>query len=94
MRRTVVGSQMSMVEQFDGAVAAYGRGNYASALTLWDDLAVQGCSPAQYNFGLMHAKGQGVAKDHAWRRNGTAGRRSRAMSLRGRISRRCGVPGE
>ena len=46
-------------------VAAAKRGNYARAMRLLRPLADQGDASAQYDLGLMYAKGQGVPQDYA-----------------------------
>ena len=55
---------------FEDAVAAHGRGDYATALRLWRPLADQGNAHAQFNLGAMYANGQGVPQDyvraHMW----------------------------
>jgi hypothetical protein len=48
---------------FDNGMAAYERGDYENALREWQPLAEQGDAAAQYNLGIMYAKGQGVAVD-------------------------------
>ena len=50
---------------WDEGVAAYDRGDYATALREWRPLAMQGNAAAQYNLGLMYSKGRGVPQDHA-----------------------------
>ena len=50
---------------FKAGVDAYRRGDYATALHEWQALAEQGHADAQYNLGLLYAKGQGVSKDDA-----------------------------
>ena len=49
---------------------AYNSGDFATALTIFNELAAQGDSSAQYNLGMMYAFGQGVAQDniyaHMW----------------------------
>ena len=50
---------------FDEGVAAYKRGDYATALREWRSLAAQGDAAAQYNLGLMYNKGQSVPQDYA-----------------------------
>ena len=51
-------------------MAAYNRGDYATALRLLRPLADGGSTSAQYNIGIMYDKGQGVPKDyveaHKW----------------------------
>ena len=48
---------------FDEGLAAYERGDYATALKEWRPLARQGHADAQYNLGVMYANGQGVPQD-------------------------------
>ncbi len=48
----------------DEGVAAYQRGDYATALREWRPLAEQGNAAAQYNLGVMYNKGQGVPQDY------------------------------
>ncbi len=49
----------------DEGVAAYKRGDYATALREWRPLAEQGHAKAQYNLGQMYRNGQGVPQDYA-----------------------------
>jgi len=48
----------------DGQVA-YDRGDYATALRIWRELADQGYATAQVRLGLMYARGHGVSRDYA-----------------------------
>ena len=48
----------------EDALAAYNRGDYATALRLWKPLATRGDSWAQANIGTMYNYGNGVAQDH------------------------------
>jgi FOG: TPR repeat, SEL1 subfamily len=50
---------------FEDAAAAYGRGDYATALRLFRPLADQGDAAAQYNLGVMYDNGQGVPQNDA-----------------------------
>ncbi len=50
---------------FDEGVAAYKRGDYATALREWLPLAEQGVAYAQFNLGVMYRNGQGVPQDDA-----------------------------
>ncbi len=50
---------------FYEGVAAYNRGDYATALREWRLLAEQGHAEAQYNLGIMYNKGRGVPQDYA-----------------------------
>ena len=45
-------------------VAAYDRGDYATALRLWRPLAEQGDANAQFDLGGLYEKGEGVPKDY------------------------------
>ncbi len=49
----------------DEGLAAYNRGDYATALRVWRPLAGQGNALAQLNLGSMYAAGQGVPQDDA-----------------------------
>jgi TPR repeat protein len=49
----------------EDAVAAYARGDYATALRLLRPLAEQGDAQAQYNLGVLYDNGQGVPQDDA-----------------------------
>lgn len=48
---------------FDEGAAAYGRGDYATALRTFRALARQGHADAQSNLGTMYSRGRGVAQD-------------------------------
>ncbi len=50
---------------FNAGVAAYKKGDYATALREWRPLAKQGDAKAQYNLGLMYGNGEGVPQDYA-----------------------------
>ncbi len=49
---------------FDEGVAAYKRGDYATALREMRPLAEQGFAPAQYNLGIIYGKGFGGPQDY------------------------------
>ncbi len=49
----------------DEGVAAYHRGDYATALREWRPLAEQGDADAQHNLGVMYNTGRGVPQDYA-----------------------------
>lgn len=55
----------SVSQDFDVGRAAYASGDYDTALREWKPLAEQGSAVAQYNLGVLYAKGQGVAQDYA-----------------------------
>ncbi len=50
---------------FDEGVAAYDRGDYATALREWRPLAEQGHAEAQFKLGVMYFNGHGVTQDSA-----------------------------
>jgi TPR repeat protein len=50
---------------FEDGVAAYERGDYASAIGLWHPLAQQGDAAAQFNIALLLNTGRGVPEDKA-----------------------------
>jgi len=50
---------------FDEGLAAYQRGDYATALRDWRPLAEQGNANAQFFLGLMYGNGLGVPRDYA-----------------------------
>ncbi len=50
---------------FEDALAAYDKGDYATALRLWRPFANQGYAAAQNNLGFMYEKGEGVPQDYA-----------------------------
>src|SRR5438046_987324 len=47
-----------------GGAAAYKRGDYATALSIFRPLAEQGNVTAQFDLGVMYANGHGVVQDH------------------------------
>ena len=61
-------AQAEVVDQFDAALAAYVRQDYATALSLLQPLAEQGYharrAVAQFSLGSMYHNGQGVAQDY------------------------------
>jgi len=56
-------SEPSMAESFEDGYAAYGRGDYASALQIWKSLADQGNQSAEYGLGELYSLGRGVSQD-------------------------------
>src|SRR5690242_9355435 len=49
----------------EDAVAAYQRGDYATALRLWHLLAERGDADAQFHLGVVYESGQGVLRSDA-----------------------------
>jgi len=85
------------VSQFDAALSAFDRGDFAAALRLWKPLAEQGDASAQSNLGVMYANGQGVAQDYAaavtwYRRAAEQGYASAQYNLGLRYAEGQGVP--
>ena len=50
---------------YDDALAAYERGDYATALQEFRPLAEQGDAKAQFNLGFMYDNGKGVPENDA-----------------------------
>jgi TPR repeat protein len=50
-------------DQSGDALTAYSSGNYAVAFQLYSRLAATGAASAEYNLGVMYAKGQGVEQN-------------------------------
>ncbi len=50
---------------FDEGMAAYNRGDYATALREWRPLAKQGNAKAQHNLGVIYEKSRGIPQDDA-----------------------------
>jgi len=65
-----VGGGIVRAGPFEDGVAAYQRGDFATALELFRSLAEKGNASAQFNLGLMYAQGRGVPQDfvhaHMW----------------------------
>ena len=56
--------QPSSAGQYEDGTAAYHHKDYQTALKLWQPLAEQGDAKAQYNLGVLDAKGRGVPKNY------------------------------
>lgn len=54
---------VGLAQDWDAAVDAHKRGDYATALHEWSLLAAQGNRAAQYNLGVMYNEGKGVTQD-------------------------------
>jgi TPR repeat protein len=59
----VMCSSVAKADNFDDALEAYKKGDYASALKLWQPLAEKGNAAAQFNLGVKYRKGEGVIQD-------------------------------
>jgi TPR repeat protein len=49
---------------FQAGLAAYDRGDYSAALSEWRPIAESGDANAQFNLGMLYARGQGVPQDY------------------------------
>ncbi len=71
MRRIIIAATLLIAfmataqAEFQEGVAAYERGDYATALREFRPLARQGDASAQYNLGIMYDNGRGVPQDFA-----------------------------
>jgi len=54
----------SLADQMADAIAAYDKGDYATALTIWRPLAEQGNAKARTLLAEMYETGRGVAQDY------------------------------
>jgi TPR repeat protein len=54
----------STAQDYQKGLQAYDKGDYATALREWGILAEQGNAKAQFNLGVMYAKGLGVSQDY------------------------------
>ncbi len=65
-----VGSMTAHAADFGAGVKAYDRGDYATAMRIFRQLADQGNAFAQFNLGVMYGNGWGVTQDyvqaHMW----------------------------
>ena len=57
-------SSVARADDFDDAMDAYQKGNYAKAIELLRPLAAKGDAVAQFNLGLMYENGKGVTQDY------------------------------
>jgi len=73
----------SLSADFTAGMEAYERGDFETALAEWRPLAEQGVAEAQYNLGLIHQHGKGVAADpvvaHGWYLKAAEGGYARAQ---------------
>ncbi len=56
-------SSTAFGDDYSDGYSAYAKGDYKTAMELWKPLAEQGYAGAQFNLGLMYAKGEGVPED-------------------------------
>src|SRR5262249_31618240 len=82
---------------FEDGTAAYGKGDYTTALRLLRPLAEQGLAKAQIVVGVMYARGQGVAQNYTeamkwYRRAGDQGDAAGQTALGTIYAKGLGVP--
>src|SRR5512142_372566 len=58
-------SSLAPAADFQAGLDAYKRGDFAAALREWQPIADGGDPHAQYNLGLLYARGEGVPRDYA-----------------------------
>lgn len=76
--------------------AAYGKGDYARALSIWRPLAEKGDAAAQYNIGALYEAGEGVRQDYAeaatwYRKSAEQGHADAQFNLGNNIKQGLGV---
>ena len=83
-------SGVCLAADFQKGVAAYERGDYATALKEWRPFAEQGHADAQFNLGVMYAKGEGVIQDnvyaHMWWNIAASSGQEEASENRGMVA--------
>lgn len=62
---SLIAALPAKAEDFETGLAAYDRGNYASALQEWRPLSVQGNAKAQHSLGVMYFYGEGVPQSYS-----------------------------
>jgi TPR repeat protein len=60
----VTSGGVSFAQDFEKGLETAEKGDYAPALREWGILAEQGNAKAQFNLGVMYAKGLGVSQDY------------------------------
>ena len=92
-----IGLAAPVLADFQAGLDAYKRGDYAVTLKEWQPLAEAGYAYAQFNLGLLHAKGHGVPQDYSkalvWYRKAAGQGSARAQSAIGfYYERGLGIP--
>ena len=62
---TALAGPVSAADLLGAGAAAYDAGDYGEAAQIWRPLAEEGDAKAQFNLGLLHETGRGVAEDPA-----------------------------
>ena len=83
------GAGLSANADFDEGLAAYKKGDYATALREWQPLAEQGDANAQFNMGVLYYTGRGVPQDYKtaaqWLRRAAKQGRTDAQAILGEM---------
>ena len=86
-----VGSVTAHAADFDAGMKAYQRGEYATALRIFQQLADQGTASAQAMLGSMYEEGEGVTQDyvkaHMWLNLATTQGYEKAREVRDLIAK-------
>ena len=68
MKKLIISLGLALTLSFgttlDEGVKAANKGDYQTAKTIYEELASKGNVGAQYNLGVMYAKGEGVKQDY------------------------------
>ena len=54
---------LANTQSYEDGAAAFGRGEFNSAMAIWDSLATAGDALSQYHLGRMYHFGAGIPKD-------------------------------
>jgi TPR repeat protein len=65
MLAAIAGTDLSGSTQFEKGRAAYGSGDYGTALRLWRPLAAEGDAMAQFYMGVLYENGWGITRNYA-----------------------------
>lgn len=73
-------------EMFGTGLAAYNKGRYQQALSIWRPMAEAGHAMAEYNLGIAYARGLGVERNifvasYWWKRSALQGNRDASYNL-------------
>lgn len=83
-------------QDFQAGRDAVSRGDFATALAQWQPLAEAGNAAAQYNLGMLHARGEGVPQDYEiaakwFKQAAEQGQRDAQATIGGMYARGLGV---
>jgi TPR repeat protein len=89
-------TQSVPAQDFQAGREAVSRGDFATALAQWQPLAEAGDATAQYNLGMLHARGEGVPQDYEiaakwFKRAAEQGQRDAQATIGGMYARGLGI---